>query len=81
MRSTDPAAERAGASGTMRPSGDHSVGPVWKLGAVAVKPSDRQSIVQISPVYDRPLVTFDGAPPVGPALIRQRSRLVGVLAA
>ncbi len=35
--------------------------------------------MQISPVYDRPLVRFDGAPPVGPALIRQRSRLVDVL--
>ena len=36
--------------------------------------------MQISPVYDRPLVTFDGAPPVGPPLIRQRLRLLDVLA-
>jgi uncharacterized protein (TIGR03083 family) len=35
--------------------------------------------VQISPVYDRPLVTFDGAPPVGRPLIRQRLRLLDVL--
>jgi uncharacterized protein (TIGR03083 family) len=35
--------------------------------------------VQISPVYDRPLVTFDAAPPVGPPLVRQRLRLLDVL--
>ena len=36
--------------------------------------------MQISPVYDRPLVTFDGAPPVAPPLIRQRLRLLDVFA-
>ncbi len=36
--------------------------------------------MQIAPVYDRPLVTFDGAPPVGPPLIRQRLRLLELLA-
>jgi uncharacterized protein (TIGR03083 family) len=31
------------------------------------------------PVYERPLVTFGGAPPVGPPLVRQRMRLVDLL--
>ena len=35
--------------------------------------------MQISPVYDRALLTFDGGPPVGPAMVRQRRRLVALL--
>ena len=35
--------------------------------------------MQISPVYDRALLTFDGGPPVGPAMVRQRRRLLALL--
>ncbi len=35
--------------------------------------------MQISPVYDRALLTFDGGPPVGPAMVRQRRRFLSLL--
>jgi uncharacterized protein (TIGR03083 family) len=36
-------------------------------------------MVEISPEYDRALVTFGGSPPVGPPLIRQRLRFLDTL--
>src|SRR5918998_1243867 len=35
--------------------------------------------MQISPVYDRTLLTIDGGPPIVPATVRQRRRLLDVL--
>jgi uncharacterized protein (TIGR03083 family) len=35
--------------------------------------------MQIAPVYERALVTFEGAPPVGSPFVRQRLRLIDVL--